>query len=407
MSKKQEKLVHEYLEAAKAAGVNPQAAQSVMNAVAHVPHQRVHAIKTPNALKPNQEEVGSLAIGVLTRGRQECPQCAAVLPDGIDSEIVWRLMHMTRPLNTSIISLFASGYKIPQARNNLVRAALEAGVKYLWMTDDDMMLSRNNVIRLFQLAKQHPEAGLVGAWSVSKTGDDREPFVYIDPSLGGGAWWGIVNLYHDLNAQIIANHEIVSKGGVAKPGTVLNREDVPPIEVAAVGTGVVILNLEWALKLCNPPEKPCEKHKLKFCWECHDDGKGWFKEGQEQKGGSSRTWGQDIHYCQQLRDAGATVLVDPLSFVPHFERKNGVVFGPPVIKKSVKAEALTAAVSQLPKRGGGVLADLISTPTPKKKRKPAKKKPAKKKPAKKPAKKGKSNGVHPRRRKGRVPRKAR
>lgn len=328
-----------YIEAAKAAGINPVVAEALHDNVGVVPRRRTLEVPVPMALKPNQDEVGSLAIGVLTRGRRDC-ECGRNHPDGIDTEVVWRLMHMTRPLNTSIVTIMASGYRIPDARNSLVRAALNAGCQYLFMTDDDMLLHRNTLLRLYQLAKQHQDAGLIGAWSVSKAKNEREPFVYIDGGLGGGAWWGIVKAHNEINKQLLENQKLAEQGKPTAPGTYLNQEDVPPVEISGIGTGTVILNLKWAKKLCDPPAEPCDKHKIGHCHECHTEQKPWFIEGLETEGGATRTWGQDIYYCHRLREIGAKVLVDPTLFIPHLERNTGIAFGPPKINEPVPAKEL-------------------------------------------------------------------
>lgn len=311
-------------------------------------------------LKPDMDDVGRVSIGVLTRGRTQC-ECGRWHHDGLDTNFALAWHQMAMPLNTLVSFIYIAGHKISSARNEMMRLAMKFGSKYLITCDDDMAVPPFLVQHLLQQAKMHPEAGIVSAWSVSKAGPFREPFVYVDDALSGGPWFGIVDEYERLNAKMQTAAEMQQRGEHMSKEQIWDPDrDVRLVEVSAVGTGVMCINLDWVRKFCDPSSEalPDCKHgpggtPRRFCPNCVENGP-WFQEGmqKDEATGGLRTWGQDIWFCSQMQKAGAKVLVNPLLFIPHIDLRTGTVYGPPTKWKTVLAKDIQPWTPPAPAQDG-------------------------------------------------------
>lgn len=311
-------------------------------------------------LKPSAT-VGGLTVGTLTRGRYAC-KCGEIHQGGFDPDFAMRFLQLSMPLNTKISFIITSGLAIADARNAMVSQALGHGSQYLFTTDDDMLIEPFTVIHMYQQIKMQPDAGIIAGWSVSKSGAFREPFVYIDDDLTSGVWFGIVDEFYRLQAKAAESFRKSRSGEEMTPDDHwIPERDIPLIEVAAVGTGVQMISLEWAKKICNPPAEPCQKHRRAYCGVC--TGHPWFQEGEElenthdDKGtgdkGFVRTWGQDIWFSKEMRRVGAKILIDPMMFVPHKDVSSGIVYGPPLKRKVVTPRGKEIGDGQNPVRTAG------------------------------------------------------
>ena len=321
----------------------------VKNPLGEEPRKWAKAIDKQMVLKPNEDEIGTLAVGVLTRGHQDC-QCGNVLHDGLDADFVLRFMQVMMPLNTRVQHIIVAGHKIADARNSMMRMAIEAGSDYLFTVDDDMILEPWVLHHMYQQIKMHPDAGIIAGWSVSKTGVFREPFVYADDDLAGGAWFGICNAHDELTAKMRATEQKIQQGIKIGPDDFNGERDVPLYEIAAIGTGCMMINLKWAKKILDPPQERCKTHGLQYCPHCAGE-YPWFHEGVEDCKEGQRTWGQDIWFCKEMRKAGGKILVDPMLFIPHKDVTTGVIYGPPVRRKVIKPSNVASIAKE--KTDGG------------------------------------------------------
>lgn len=186
------------------------------------------------------------------------------------------------PLNLYLRWHTTFGMPIAEARELMVKQALEAGCRYLLFLDDDVQPPMWGVRQLFYTMNQHPEGDVAVVTGVywGKC-DPTEPIIYKES--GRGAHWN------------------------------WKMNDV--FEIAECGAGCMLINLEVLKDMPRP--------WFQFTELACDD----FK---PQEGGVCRdSCSEDVHFCRLVRAYGKKILCDSKVQCLHWDVKTGNYFGIP------------------------------------------------------------------------------
>lgn len=190
--------------------------------------------------------LGQVAIGICSNGRPVTLQWALALRG------------ITVPLNTSLAIIECTGKRCDTARNGIVKAALEHGMRFLWCIDDDTVVPAHALeVLLYEITMRKlrgDKVGAIGGIYASKT-KVPAPVVIAEP--GGMPFW-------DWKA-----------GDVFK--------------CYAVGAGCLLIDLD-VLKTMEPP---------------------WFTQGNAET--------DDVSLCRRLHEHGYDVLAHGGVLCPHVD----------------------------------------------------------------------------------------
>jgi GT2 family glycosyltransferase len=209
----------------------------------------------------------TLIIGIPSRGK-------------VSTEFTMSLVQLFNPLNMVVTYVVQKGMLPAEAREEITKYALEAGAKYIFFIDDDMLLPPDTLYRLNQRMQTLPDAAIVSGIYSSKF-EPVEPFVYKE--FGAGAYWGF------------------KKNSIE--------------QVWAVGAGCLLVNLEYVKKM-KPPY--------------------WLDEYGEIEGRATFL-GQDINFCHKIqKEAGGRVYIDSAINCGHQDINSGQIFHIPEREKGSK-----------------------------------------------------------------------
>lgn len=180
------------------------------------------------------------------------------------------------PLNVRMSYLYqkgadAPGGKLPaEARNAILRRAIEEGIEYVLFLDDDVLFPELAFYRLWVAMSKHPEAACITGVYTSKQ-DPAEPLLY-DNEMNGAFWdWALGDL----------------------------------VPIHSAGAGIMLVRMSYVAKL-EPP---------------------WFNDVVVDSDVDGRddarlrnTWGHDRYFHIRLRDeAGGVIYADTGLLCSHWD----------------------------------------------------------------------------------------
>ena len=193
------------------------------------------------------------------------PKLAIGIPYGarnLKHDVGFSWLGLVWPSNVNRTLYVIPGQPVEVARELCALNCIRDNVRYLLFLDDDVEVPQDTVRRLLTTLKRNPEAGAVGGVYYQKI-TPTEPVVY--RRNGEGASWDWT------------------------PGDIF--------EVEGIGTGCLLIDCEVFKKIPRP----------------------WFQWVEE--GGV--TLGEDIGFCNKLREAGYKVLCDSNVLCVHHNVETG------------------------------------------------------------------------------------
>jgi hypothetical protein len=197
---------------------------------------------------PDQPEVG-VVLGLPARGNVR-----------IEWAIMLRSLQST--VNGSVVSKTVLNTPVAQAREMVADWAVENNARYLCFIDDDVLIPNNGLRRLSYHLDNHSDWDLVSGIYVTKTNLDVVPPDVNEPLIFGG-----------------------------KPGSPHAFWDWKVDEIFPIwgcGMGICMIRVESMKKLKKP----------------------WFAEESYPDGLDFMEIGEDLYFCQKLREAGGTLMAD-------------------------------------------------------------------------------------------------
>lgn len=215
----------------------------------------------------------------LTKNAQNAPALGIGLPVRKRSPVeFWlSLFQLLPPLNTKIgymVEKAAEEHvkdgKLPaSARNSLLERALQRGMSYLFLLDDDVLFPDVTLYRMWVMMQKHPEIACTTAVGVTKL-TPSEPLIYQEGVQG--AWW-------DWSL-----------------GTI--------VPIHSAWAGCMLVNMDYVRKVEGPW----------FNDVVTDD---YEEDGERVK---KNIWGQDRYFHKTLREkTGGLIVADTGVLVAHFD----------------------------------------------------------------------------------------
>jgi len=124
-----------------------------------------------------------LLIGIPSRGQVSC-------------YFMVSLLRQDEPINTTVDYCFVVGKEIGAARNEIVEKALAVGAEYLLFIDDDVVVPRNTIIGLLDLADQGND--IVAGVCYSKQ-IPPQPILFKGRGTGSFKNWKVGDILHELD----------------------------------------------------------------------------------------------------------------------------------------------------------------------------------------------------------------
>ena len=214
-------------------------------------------------IKPLNLPLTGLVIGLPFGGRPVTPEWAI------------SIAAQTYPLNMNVQFTALKGVETGDARNQIVKHALEVGAKYLWFLDDDVAPPFFAARRLIYDLEQAEEKVMVAGGIYCAKSEPTEPIVYRGD--GQGAFWRW------------------------KAGQVF--------EVTSMGTGCMVIKTEVFKHL----EEPY------FLWVDK-------KESELPEGLNKFSMTDDIYFCEKVRNAGFKLIADGGVLCVHWDVKTGKAY---------------------------------------------------------------------------------
>lgn len=125
-------------------------------------------------IKPILHSGPGLVIGIPTLGR----------PVPLDWALA--LKSMNTPINFSVNFHLVKGREVAEARNDIVRFALEKDAKYLFFLGDDVVPPSHTIKQFITRMEQDPTIGIIGGVYVNK---DDHPAPLVFRGNGQGSYW--------------------------------------------------------------------------------------------------------------------------------------------------------------------------------------------------------------------------
>jgi len=172
------------------------------------------------------------------------------------------------PLNTTMGYIVEGGMLSADARNKMTKRALEAGSKYIFYWDDDVVIPPLAFYTMHNILETNPDIGLVtGVYTTRE--DPPEPLIYKEH--GQGAWWGFTI-----------------------------DPELPPEDIFGAGGGCIMARLEDVAKM----EEPY-----------------WYDEQIVNDSGNHQTvWGHDVRFIKNFREqTGKRTVVKGSILCTHFD----------------------------------------------------------------------------------------
>lgn len=213
-------------------------------------------VKPTERVVPKAARKG-IALAIVT-GRGSCPV-----------EMVSNLVMQSWPTNTNLTTLNVYGVDTDQGRNTAVKAAREAGHRYIWFIDDDTVPPPDAGRKLLYLLEQNgpPNGKVMVAGGIYTTrSSPPEPLVFM--GQGEGPYW-----------QWRAG-EIFKCWGL--------------------GTGCMMVNMDLFDELPEP----------------------WFKTISEH----DRRWSDDLYFCDEVAKAGYEVMAHGGVLCHHYDMERGIIY---------------------------------------------------------------------------------
>lgn len=207
-------------------------------------------------------------------------------------DFVWGLLQMQRPTNFSLsYECEWSGDGPAKNRQVITERAIENGVKYLILLDDDMVLPIHTLTQLIEDLETLPDAGMVSGL-ICKKRIDGAPEVF--KSWNDGRYW-------DWKKQTIES-------------------------VWATGAACMAINLDYVRKMKKPY---------------------WIDEEIEYNGVHTN-FSEDLNFCRKIKEeTGGKVYLDTNVICGHLDIKTGEVYFPK--SKETKGEEIKMREA-IPKR---------------------------------------------------------
>jgi hypothetical protein len=211
---------------------------------------------------PENEEIG-VVVGLPARGRVR---------------IEWAIMFrsLQAPVNGSMVTKTVLNAPIAQAREAVADWAVEQNCRYLFFVDDDVLMPNNSVRRLVYQMDNNPDWDLISGIYVTKTNVNAVPPDVHEPLIFGGKP-GSPHAFFDWKL-----------------------DDIFPIW--GCGMGCAMIRVETLKNLPKP----------------------WFAEGATVDGMDSREIGEDLYFCEKLRENGGTLMADGGLLCGHIDNEGAV-----------------------------------------------------------------------------------
>lgn len=227
----------------------------------------------------------------------DCPQCRArneertkmEVHDGFIAQAVvpfqFLAQHMNwlPPLNVTLGYTFKTGLLSAEARQIMTQECLKIPtVKYIFYVDDDMIIPPMGLYTLYNDMERYPELGMVtGVYSTRQ--NPTEPLVYTEH--GRGAAW---------------DFEMGVGAGLT--------------DIMGAGAGCLLARVD----------------AIKDWQEANPDTPIWCDSSEYPASNGGRvTWGHDVRFVRNLREAGWRCCVDGKVLCGHYDLKTNQVFSVP------------------------------------------------------------------------------
>lgn len=196
-------------------------------------------------------------------------------------------MRLLTPMNTQA-AFYAQGGKLSaESRDEMTRNAIEAGAKYIFYWDDDVIVPPLTLYTMHTILETHPDIGLVSGVYTTRE-DPPVPLVYKEHLKG--PYWGFST----------------------DPAS-------PPEDIFAAGGGCLMARLEDVKKM-TPPY--------------------WADEQIASPDGQQTVWGHDVRFCKKFKEeSGKRVVVQGSLLCKHFDAQQNRFFELPPDSPPMKRKA--------------------------------------------------------------------
>lgn len=222
------------------------------------------------------------------------PRLMVGIPSRGPVHIAWAMMLQTLqyPVGEARITKVAPGMEIAAARNNMVLAAQEANVEYLFFIDDDVTIPSFAPRRMLFEMETHPEWDMLTGVYCTKS-NPPEPLIFRD-----------------------------------KPGAFWDWRLGETFPITGAGMGCALIRMTAFDRFKDP----------------------WFRFHEHNDGVNSRSEGEDMYFCRRLREEGGTIMCDGAVICGHIDIKTGDLYRlwedtPPVRNALPEFDGATGLVS--------------------------------------------------------------
>lgn len=173
---------------------------------------------------------------------------------------------MNPPINYNCDFNIVFGQEIGKARNNLVKAALDRGCKYLFFLGDDVVAPPHTLRQLIYRMENNPSIDVVGGVYCAKA-DPAAPLVFVGNGVGSYWDWKIGEFF----------------------------------ECTGLGMDCTLIKTDILKKLPEPWFLTVDN-------DSHIDGKA-----------AAESWTEDLYFCKKVTDAGGKVFCDAAIICEHHD----------------------------------------------------------------------------------------